>query len=259
MTVHHPWPQLSWPQPDSTCCEAGVLLLDSWPSRDALFLPTHKPSYPSPADFMCPFSNSFLLPRIGFCCLLPRNPNHLMPFKGNSHDTGERWAQIRLRGSFPKRWFRGKNLVTKELFLGRKERIVKANPSILYFICVSIPKSFQSFELWPRWAKKTGCTFLINGPTVQTILRPNIWGWIIFSCLLLHWENNQHGLSGSWLHCSTSCTCRLGKWVSLPHVPLPAEWKSQGCESALLRAKSLWLSIIFCHNTQGSKCPIYFL
>lgn len=206
---------------------------------------------------LCPPSNSILLPRIGFCCLQLRNPNPFMPFKGHGID------EVRGNKSHGVTSIRGisgaKMGWLKKLFPGRKGRVVKADPKVLYFKCVSITQGFWSFKLSPRWTKKTGYTFLINGSTAQAIWRPNVWGWVIFTCLSLHWENKQHGLSSSWSHCSTSRTCRPGRWFSPPKALLPSELESQGCESALLKAKTLWFSVIFCLTTQSSKCPISFL
>lgn len=135
--------------------------------------------------------------------------------------------------------------MTKEIPPGRKWRVVKVDLKILHFIYISTTKSFQSVELSPRWTEKNSCTFLIDGSTVRTILRPNIWGWIIFTCFSLHWENNQHGLSGSWSRCSTSRTCR---WAS--------ESVFSSSASCWMGEPRLWVSPA---QSQESLIQYYFL
>lgn len=130
--AHCLWPQLSWPQTDSSCYETGVCFL--LPGFQRCLIPTcSKPSCPSPTDSVSPSSNP-LLPRFGFCCLQPRNPNHFMLFKSNGDDRGERWQGPKLGNGVasPIRKFRGNYFVTKERFRGRKGSEVKVDANVLY-------------------------------------------------------------------------------------------------------------------------------
>lgn len=120
-------------QPESTCCEASIDFLI--PGFQRCLVPTSSQTHClTPADCVCPSSNSFLLHRICFCCLQPRSPSHFIPFKSHSNDTREKLLESKLgnRVAFIIRKFRD-YLVTKEIFSGRKERVVKIG--ILYFMC----------------------------------------------------------------------------------------------------------------------------
>lgn len=103
--------------------------------QGCLVATSSQPRCLTPADVVCPSSNSFLSHRIGFCCLQPRSPSHFIPFKSHSNDTRERLLESKLgnRVASVIRKFRGNYLVTKEILSGRKGRVVKIG--ILYFTC----------------------------------------------------------------------------------------------------------------------------
>lgn len=221
--------------------------------RCPLFASTIHPS----VDSMCPSSNSFVILRIGFCCLQLRNFNPFVPFKGHGDNIGER-----LQGSwggFYRRYFRGQNHVTKEITSDRKGKVVKSWSQIFILRMCFYHKGF-SFELSPRWAKKTGCMFLINGSTAQTILRPNIWGWIIFACFSLHWDNHHHGLWSSWFHCSTSRTHVLPGQVTQSPLSLASFWMGEPrLWVSTAQSQQDCYSVLFSALPQGSKRPTSFL
>lgn len=120
-------------EPESTCCEPSVDFLI--PSFQRSLVPTSSQTHClTPADFVCPSSNSFLLHRICFCCLQPRSPSHFIPFKSHNNDTRAKLLESKLGNRVASiiRKFRD-YLVTKEIFSGRKGRVVKIG--ILYFMC----------------------------------------------------------------------------------------------------------------------------
>lgn len=66
--------------------------------------------------------------------------------------------------------------------------------------CVSTSPGFGHVNFHPGRQRQLLPHFFKMLSTAQTILRATIWGWIIFTCFSLYWENSHHGSSSSWSH-----------------------------------------------------------